>query len=125
MNPDTAMRDELKPCPFCGSPAYLAEYPGEDRPVYLFWVTCPDCGLEARATKDKAEAIAAWNRRAPSPAPVGERVEQIARIVDGRAWASKDWVSIRPETRELEEGMQARLDESLAKAAQIAALNHD
>jgi Lar family restriction alleviation protein len=52
--------DQLKPCPFCGgNPTVDAQFGRE------WWVECDDCaattgGMEAT----KAEAIAAWNRRA-------------------------------------------------------------
>jgi Lar family restriction alleviation protein len=54
--------DQLKPCPFCGgNPTVDAQFGRE------WWVECDDCaattgGMEAT----KAEAIAAWNRRAVS-----------------------------------------------------------
>lgn len=62
------MSTELKPCPFCGGEAQLAVgSPGG------FFVT-HSCGWDGFASEmfgyrysSEAEAIAAWNRRAPSP----------------------------------------------------------
>ena len=53
---------ELKPCPFCGSTrVYMGDpLPGVDMPACL----CLDCGGTIHhCYSDKAEAIAAWNRR--------------------------------------------------------------
>ncbi len=68
--------DELKPCPFCGSPAEM-ENGRNDRP----WVVeCPNRDCHAQPFMDHAdsrfEAIAAWNTRTPSePAATDERVD--------------------------------------------------
>jgi Lar family restriction alleviation protein len=51
---------ELKPCPFCGSPAHYGE--GDHG---TFFVECDDeCGARFQDTKELA--IEAWNRRAPT-----------------------------------------------------------
>lgn len=69
------MSEELKPCPFCGGDPIMRrtvqEYPADaDGPAgdYDAWFTfhCDDCGVEMGG-EYRAEAIAAWNRRAPSP----------------------------------------------------------
>lgn len=55
------MMDELKPCPFCGSPAELT---GE---CDMVWVRCSneDCWCQMVTRFDEPdEAIEAWNRRA-------------------------------------------------------------
>ena len=46
---------ELKPCPFCGGNAYLANFSNR--------VCCSMCGVFVDEKCDK-DAIAAWNRRA-------------------------------------------------------------
>lgn len=67
----TAMNDKtLLPCPFCGGEAYTTDSDNK------WFVSCHDCyacvgeGYDADAWPDhmfysKAEAIAAWNTRAP------------------------------------------------------------
>ena len=68
MNPSpcryTHMTDELKPCPFCG---------GDDLEVTDMdgdhYVLCHGCALEAPFHDSRAEAVAAWNRRAAIAAP--------------------------------------------------------
>lgn len=50
---------ELKPCPFCGSDV------GEPIECTNGWyIVCDECGTAGLAYDSKAEAIAAWNRRA-------------------------------------------------------------
>ena len=51
---------ELKPCPFCGGEAMLfaPRHHGAPREVMC------DCGARGALSYSKAEAIAAWNRRA-------------------------------------------------------------
>ena len=69
---------ELKPCPFCGGEAKLADNEfGE--PVFdnnlaqvdfmysapdAFWVECKDCFAMSGSYNTEEEAIEAWNRRA-------------------------------------------------------------
>lgn len=57
------MSVELKPCPFCGKPAYLQG--GSDPKHLIYWVECTDinCMGQTRCMKTKEEAIALWNRR--------------------------------------------------------------
>ena len=72
------MREELKPCPFCGNKkpeSYLAhpQYKGEkNESDWCYWcVGCPECGawFEIGYTPPKTlddahiEAVRAWNRR--------------------------------------------------------------
>ena len=61
----------LKPCPFCGGDAEIWRARGE-RTV---WVGCMGwCSvLVSEEYKTDAEAVAAWNRRTPSPNPQDER----------------------------------------------------
>lgn len=57
MTPDTKMRQELLPCPFCGAGAWLEEY--QERAG----VRCEDCCNRTALHFTVEEAIAAWNRR--------------------------------------------------------------
>lgn len=51
------MSEELKPCPFCGGEAKLPNSGG------VFWAICNNCCTYQQITHDRAEAIAAWNKR--------------------------------------------------------------
>lgn len=51
---------ELKPCPFCGGRAFIAE---NEELEFLPWVICSDCGCETNCFRTVEEAIKAWNRR--------------------------------------------------------------
>ena len=59
---------ELKKCPFCGGEAYISQMWGEDSEKYWYRVGCTVCGmgLLPHSKTIKEQAIAAWNRRAPS-----------------------------------------------------------
>lgn len=63
------MSEELKPCPFCG---------GSDVSPSSFDVKCMECGVEMPGGTERA--IAAWNRRAPSP-DMREAVEALTTAV--------------------------------------------
>lgn len=56
------MSEELKPCPFCGGEAELNRI--NTAAVWAIEVRCPHCGCGTDCAEMKAEAIAAWNRRA-------------------------------------------------------------
>ena len=52
-------KQEMKPCPFCGSQGTLNHYPGDG---YL--PMCTKCdGMVEKWFKTEDEAIAAWNKR--------------------------------------------------------------
>ena len=60
-----AEKDELKPCPFCGSNNKMI-YEGfkeEYEPFAWWWVSCDECGAAMTASTEK-KVIQAWNRRA-------------------------------------------------------------
>ena len=55
---------ELKPCPFCGSEAHLAEVKTfRPRPVYYGFCTNGHCQTRMVERRSKQKAIEAWNRR--------------------------------------------------------------
>lgn len=56
------MNKELKPCPFCGSDAYLYRCDVEIAKPYT--VLCENCEIVTKNYASEAEAIKAWNRRA-------------------------------------------------------------
>ena len=53
-----SLRQELKPCPFCGEIKCDIREGGR-----VAWATCPKCGCTLPLSRSKAEAIAAWNKR--------------------------------------------------------------
>ncbi len=62
--------DELLPCPFCGSRATIGNN------YIQFWIDCLSCYVVSRACLKRADAIAAWNRRAAAPPPPTDLVRQ-------------------------------------------------
>lgn len=54
---------ELLPCPFCGGEAKPSGERFEN--TILSWVYCTSCGAAGGYRHTEAEAIAAWNSRAP------------------------------------------------------------
>jgi len=108
------MGNELLPCPFCSSVATLTYDAGNEVIGQRWWAHCETCGARTKTTlgtstwetgsaaktkqdtEAKAEAIAAWNRRALRSS-VGD-VEAVARIIDPEAFK---W---RPLPRDPDEG---------------------
>lgn len=69
------MSDEMKPCPFCGASGAtsIGVYHNEN----FSWAYCDACETEGPTVEGgKAEAIAAWNRRAQSEADTA-RIAQL------------------------------------------------
>lgn len=54
-------KKDLKPCPFCGGEACTLINEEGYTPQYS--VQCQSCKIETLAFDERAEAIAAWNRR--------------------------------------------------------------
>lgn len=57
---------ELLPCPFCGAPARDDLLPHAGGPG---WVQCSECECDQHMSDTLEEAVARWNRRAPSLTP--------------------------------------------------------
>jgi len=80
-------RVELLPCPFCGGPAGLVQCPPTGWKVschstdFSGMTNRYNCavGAETHVLPSKAEAIAAWNRRAAT-SPAGDLVELVRRL---------------------------------------------
>jgi Lar family restriction alleviation protein len=53
------MSDKLKPCPFCGGKAEFRS--GSSTMPYI---RCRECGGRTKSSRNKANLIAVWNRRA-------------------------------------------------------------
>lgn len=53
------MRYELKPCPFCGGKAEFRS--GSSTTPYI---RCKECGGRTKSSRNSANLVAAWNRRA-------------------------------------------------------------
>lgn len=54
------MNESLKPCPFCQGEAETGSIYG------VYWTFCKVCGCGTSGFHTSDDAIAAWNRRAPS-----------------------------------------------------------
>lgn len=80
----------LAPCPFCGAEPSIVERPDNiDGTEFFCALACYCDGYSACAHKmavrktpeqAKADAIEAWNRRAPAPAPQGPTPEELGRL---------------------------------------------
>jgi Lar family restriction alleviation protein len=64
------VKEELKPCPFCGSEKLRVFEPleGATGPLTSFWVSCvglagADCFAIGPLSTSRDEAIERWNRR--------------------------------------------------------------
>lgn len=84
---------ELKPCPFStGKPHDLMIMSsGQAR----MWMECMQCGARGPMAGTRAEAIAAWNRRASPPEDVRRMRETLEKIAEGEPnglWAQQEAV---------------------------------
>ena len=62
------MSEELKPCPHCGLGGDEIELlEDRERVIVSHYVYCDGCGARTGYKFSGEAAIAAWNRRAPSP----------------------------------------------------------
>ena len=110
--PDELEASPLRPCPFCGQAAVPPHR-------YLTaWVRCGSCGAEGPVSTDGAEAIDAWNRRAPvrpmDGSPAGDEIA-VLRITLSKLRDAADvheWI-------EKSERMGWGLAEALNDAAEI------
>jgi len=92
----TSDNQTVEPCPFCGAEPAISEYALNIDGDTKFAVACdcrnaPECQAFAERYVNahghtKAEAIAAWNVRAPASPSLGERREELAREIDRKAW---------------------------------------
>lgn len=88
------MRDDLKPCPFCGGEAFFREIF-----EYGVKVVCKNCWNESKIYHDEIDAIIAWNSRI-EPTFTSDELDAIRRIFDERY----------PRCRELPEIEQSIID---------------
>lgn len=70
------MGDALKPCPFDHDGADV----GLTGDGVLHWGCCRICGTYGPSGATEEHAIAAWNRRAPSPLPSVEAIRHAIRV---------------------------------------------
>lgn len=70
---------KLLACPFCGSD----EIEVQEAPRNIYWANCMGCGAQTHDAKSDEQAIAAWNRRAPSP-ELSAALEEIERLKGAR-----------------------------------------
>lgn len=106
------MSDELKPCPFCGSPARLAGGPMAQE-TYSVW-----CSGPARHSMDygfhREVAIAAWNTRADLEATASPSIA--TPLDDPRVKALVDQLRIELASHEDEAGFYDELCNDEAKS---------
>lgn len=97
--------NDLLPCPFCGGEAELAG----DRETNEHIVFCKPCGAQEAYHKTKAEAIIAWNRRAPDPRlaeadKLLERAEKALWHYSGHRETYNEMESVHKDIRAYREG---------------------
>jgi Lar family restriction alleviation protein len=87
MNDLTRPDPTLLPCPFCGGSATADSQFGRE-----WWVECDDCQASTGgAEANRADAIAAWNRRVASACASAEPVaEPCGYVVNGYFYRTKE-----------------------------------
>ncbi len=106
------MGEKLLPCPFCGAEStgdtkgrgpWPFDYQDSDeRPDNRTWaVFCWTCGIDGKRAESQAEAIAAWNTRAPTlHASLAEARARIAALEAGLRDIADKAPKEEPETYE-------------------------
>lgn len=62
---EQAMKEKLKPCPFCGGKSWVLKIPNESNKKYVVVCKDDDCGASlGNYSETREEAINAWNKRA-------------------------------------------------------------
>lgn len=77
------MSDELLSCPFCGGSAFL----DHDHACGVSFVACGGCGAVTPACRSDKDAIAAWNRRAPTSEETQTQIAELKANRDRVLWA--------------------------------------
>ena len=71
-------KNELKPCPFCGSTELKVLHNN------LYYILCTECGIKFGFFKETQEAINVWNKRAaPDPLPNAADTNQDENLREG------------------------------------------
>jgi Lar family restriction alleviation protein len=111
----TAPDEAMLPCPFCGGEAKHYHRPDTTGWSNTDWVSCSDddCGVSTAMEETKAEAIAAWNRRAGQAHAAG-LLEALEFYADPEMWLP-DKAAISPVY--MDDGRVARAAIAAAKGA--------
>ena len=57
------MRDDLKPCPFCGGEASMSHGKTALGTIVIHYAECIDCAAMSEGVADENEAVRLWNTR--------------------------------------------------------------
>lgn len=71
------MSNELKPCPFCGGEAEIAQYYNITEDTYCICAGCTQCGATVEETDDD-HASELWNRRTVNVDELGKIADEMA-----------------------------------------------
>jgi Lar family restriction alleviation protein len=102
----------LKPCPFCGGDAFVAQSTNENCLGELydtFIVICEKCTAEAGIHDTKEQAINTWNTR-PAEDALKAEVEDWYFVLEAELWASRameglpaEWIRFPKKLHSMEE----------------------
>ena len=100
------MKEEIKPCPFCGG---KAEMTCDDAAGYMgytsdYYVSCKKCGATGKYEKSKAKAITAWNKRTSDfSVSLKQQADEIDKLLSDK----NKQLPIRDYCRQLEAWLEA------------------
>jgi hypothetical protein len=113
----TNIDESLKPCPMCGTSAKVVRVVGANYVLCMNWL----CSTQGPVKALHADAIAAWNTRAPQPAPMQELAAKYEALVEKYAALSDKYcAALASRAEPVKDGQIAQLQAALRSVNAVA-----